>query len=216
MKKFYIIFGLLLSLSLGIGVTFLLKTIEDPVSLHKFRDIKPSSEPEAGCKWSPFRADTIGIFMLIQDCVPSVVGGYAVVGNAIIDIIPDTGLLADYKDIEVFNKPKDQKIEDAIKEQFLDRIPNNKCVVVRYVEDYKNRNTFAERYLIQPNPRRKALLDKEAGTDIPNYDECGEYALDPDAERYFEYQPNTSQTKFMFVSLPPDLPYFDPESIRIY
>jgi hypothetical protein len=181
-------------------------------------NIIPSRSPDEGCTWQPVQNKSLGISMLTEQCNPPVYS-FSVIGNYIEQENVNGPLYASEtrKAIEIFTKPANQKIEDAIKTQFINNLPrtfSKTCIVV--TETYNLGNNATERYLIEPNSARKAILDKEAGTDIPDYSECGTYAFDPDGEAYFEYQPNNSKTKFMFVSIGNGgEPYFDQDSIKL-
>jgi hypothetical protein len=175
--------------------------------------IVPSRSADAGCKWKPFEDQKVGIRMLTEDCSPQQYT-YSILNNSIERQNIASPSLPKEKIVEIFTKPAAQTIQNAIQKQFIDTLPGTFSKTCSVIKNEKILND-SERYSIEPNPARKAILNTEAKSDIPNYSECGEYATDPDSEQYFEYQPNNSTTKFMFIWVGQETPSFDEDSIKL-
>ncbi len=182
---------------------------------------------QEGCSWKLFQDTHLGIRMPIQVCTGNNYPEYAqphfsAQGNSIYLFYGTSTPSSGYQAIQTFSKPADQSITQAITSQFISPLPNayNKtCIVGMDINSYSHPDcaTTTTHYDIQPNDLRKKSLDTQAGTnDIPDYSECGYYALDPDTISYFEYHPNESRTRFIFVHAGQDTPPFDQDHIEIF
>ncbi len=215
-KKIKLVFVIILLLVAGI---FLWKNFENyrqNKNLPADSNLIASRTPDQGCKWVPFTNEKLGISMLVEKCFPQMYPYYSISGKAVLEHYVNDPATPDVpkKVIEVFTKPADQKIEEALKAQFIDVLPSpfsKTCVVVKTTDDTATKS----QYKIEPNKTRMAEINKESGTDIPDYSECGTYALNPDSIEYFEYQPGNAKTKFIYVDAGQDEQYFDPDSIQL-
>lgn len=198
------ILGGILFLVAALGVYEALSLIPDKVITTR--------TPYPGCTWKMFESAELGIRMPVQECSkPSDHYVFSVEDNKVVHVLPvdKEPTVA----VEVFTKPADQPIREAIKERFIDTLPggfNKTCVV----DSPSGTTSQKERFVIKPNEARMKIIEKEAGTDMPDYSECGDHAINY-AITYFEYQPERSKTTYFYVYGGQDQQPFDEGSIEI-
>ena len=172
-----------------------------------------SRPAEKGCRWQPFRSESLGISLLVQNCAgPISHYVYSVVGNRIEQHRPaDDRIYGWSLLLEVHTKPAAQSIEDAIAEQYVAKLPQEarrSCRVVPYPE----RRDTKPRYTIEPTGAYAKKIYAELAR-YPRDFGCGAYGRGQ-SDVYFEYHPAESLERYVLVNAGQDEPLFDQESIR--
>jgi hypothetical protein len=171
---------------------------------------RPASE---GCRWKPFRSQTLGVSLLVEACSrPESRYVFSVVGNRIeqhrpADDVTYVGPIM----MEFFTKPAAMSIEKAIEAQFVAKLPpeaRRSCRVV----PYRYRGNTKPRYTLEPTGTYANKIYAELAQ-FPRDFGCGPYGAGQ-ASAYFEYHPSESLERFAFVNAGQDAPLFDEESIR--
>ena len=183
------------------------------------RPAVPSRKPLAGCQWKEFTDQRLGIYMLIQECQPpGPQMTFVASGNAVYEV--RTSQVSDpakgQKVVEVFEKPEAQPIMEAIRQQFVDKLPAKEkagCTVREPAMRLRLNDSGKETFEIVP---KDAYAEEIARfrSQAPGVLACGEYGQ-ADPVWYFEYHPLEIKTRFLFVRYGQDEPLFDEQSIRL-
>ena len=177
--------------------------------------VSPSRQPYPGCHWKPFQSGMLGVRMLIQDCLGADHYDFSIVNNEVARHRPSNDTIyGSYTLVRVYEKPAGQAIEKALKEQFIDNLPSSRRATCT-IENSGTPGSLSEHYFILPNDERVKEINNSAGTDIPDYSECG-LTSDPNSGTYFEYQPTRTTARFLYVVKGQDDPLFDEKSIELF
>jgi hypothetical protein len=167
--------------------------------------LEPARQARAGCSWQEFRADSLGVRMLVEQCAqPS--AAFRVQANTIV-MTPTGG--APVPLVEVFAKRDAQPATAAIREQFVSRLddgPRRGCIVKFPVARIKPAPKGVETYEIAPGPD---YAPKAKGP-LP----CGEYGA-AETLTFFLGQRQDAPGRFVFVHADVQPPAFDPLSVRL-
>jgi hypothetical protein len=133
----------------------------------------PSRAPRAGCTWQPVTDARLGLRLLAEACAPPATP---------FDVAAT---------IEIFEKPADAPIADALDARFAQSLPpaeRDRCAVraARRV-DVGDPTKLA--FEIAPTRRRGAALDEAP---------CGAWGA-RGGQTYFEYHPAESRSRVLFV-----------------
>ncbi len=175
----------------------------------------PSRAPGEGCTWRPFQA--LGLRLLVQECTADWMHYvFSANGDWIEEHRPsDDRTFGGHGIIRVLRKPADMPIEQAIMEFAGSTLPaeaRGQCVVA------------APEHTPIKDARKIVLTLKPAGAYArkieaemrkgPRDFGCGQYGAGLQ-DTYFEYHPNESRTRFLFVVYGMDEPLFDERNIGI-
>jgi len=180
-----------------------------------------------GCIWIPYESAALGIKMSVQDCskAPDFYGRnirFIVEGSQIFEYNGETRL--DPPVIEVFSKNAEESMQTALQTQFLSKLSAEAqadCTVERLPT---GDNTYffgrlsdpkKEGYTLNPSAAYIQEIEKRNPEKAGELMElCGQYGAS-NGIAYFEYHPEESQTKFLFVEVGQAYPLFDEQSIQI-
>jgi hypothetical protein len=181
-------------------------------------DLLPSSPPGVDCTWKTFDSSTLGLKMLVQDCAsPDRQYVFRTEGNAIY-VRAKAGDLArqEQKIIEVFTKPADLPIRNAIYQRFVIPVPAYQTAgcQVRNMRDL----LFLEREQITLDifPLGQYGYPSELSGKTDAYSVCGAYGFSADGSRFFSFHPDEDKTKYIFITMPDNKSLFDPLNILLY
>ena len=181
-------------------------------------ELLPSTPAGVDCIWKPFESPTLGLKMLVQECaMPERQYTLRAQGNAIY-FRPKGGdrTVREEKIIEVFTKPLDVPIQNAIHQRFV--IPStayrNAGCEVRDIRDLLFLGR--EQITLDIFPIGQYGYPSELTGKGDAYSVCGDYGFKPDNSRYFSFHPDEDKTKYLFISLPANKSLFDPLSIMLY
>jgi hypothetical protein len=178
--------------------------------------LRASRPPDAGCSWQPFAAPNLGLELLVQRCEgPGRGQQFFATNSAILESPAGTLASGGHPIIEVFDKPAVERPADAIRRQFISELMGEArvhCFVSPSAFVLQDPRKFG--LTIAPDGYLDEKVRTASGSDVPD-DPCGDYGISPDAGiRYFEFHPDESATKFIFVRVGQDAPSFDEQSIR--
>lgn len=187
-------------------------------------EIQASRPPMPGCVWQPYQFAQLGVRLLYQDCTdPSAHYQLSQHGNWLEQHRPsDDAIFGKHRIVGVFHKPATQRIEDAIQQNFVNRIrldnPREQAQARKYcrvVRSYRPVLRDANKITLTIVPTGSYLRDiQHQLQQAPRDYGCGEYGADQ-ALSYFEYHPNVSTTRYLFVEVGMDEPLFDENSIEL-
>jgi hypothetical protein len=174
---------------------------------------RASRPAEKNCQWKTFHSRSLGVSLLVENCVdPYAHYVYSVVGNRIEQHRPaDDRTYGGPLMMEFYTKPAEQSIEKAIAARFVARLPREARLSCRVVPYHERRDTRL-RYTIMPTGAYAKKIYAELAQ-YPRDFGCGDYGAGQ-SDMYFEYHPAESLTRFVFVDAGQDEPLFDQESIR--
>lgn len=122
--------------------------------------------------------------------------------------------------LEVFSKPEDQKMEAAIKAQFVDKLPpkaRKGCQVVPMPDPLVMASAESDKrtYTIVPTGAYEKEIEEQLKKEPRDFG-CGPYGKDQ-ATSYFEYHPQETRGRFVFVKYGwrSEKPLFDEQSIEL-
>lgn len=174
-----------------------------------------SRAPDANCTWEPFQSTELGVRLLVQNCTGFSHYDFSVQGNRIEQHRPtDDTIYGSHTVATLYTKPASQSIRAALTEQFIDTLPERFRETCEIGARVDNRSSV-ERYTIGPNWERMQQITAAAGTDIPDYSECG-VTSDPNDGTYVEYQPGRTKERFAIVVRGQDDPLFDTASLELF
>lgn len=184
----------------------------------KMMDLMPSSPTGVDCAWKTFDSPTLGLKMLVEDCAsPERQYVFRAEGN-VIYVRAKAGDLArqEHKIIEVFTKPADLPIRNAIYQRFVIPVPAYQTAgcQVRNMHDL----LFLEREQITLDifPLGQYGYPSELSGKSDAYSVCGDYGFKADGSRFFSFHPDEDKTKYIFISMPGNKSLFDPLNILLY
>jgi hypothetical protein len=168
------------------------------------------------CTWKPHEFKELGLRLLFKDCKdPAAHYELYQEGDWIKMRRPsDPVTFGSQYLLRVLSKPAEQGIADAIQKQFVEQVvindSNDKrknkkdqiaarkhCSVIAKAQ--WNDDPLLQRYEIMPKPGKyKRQIDRELQKEPRDFG-CGEYGAGQ-STTYFEYHPQQSKTKFVYVN----------------
>lgn len=181
--------------------------------------IESERKAEQDCSWKDFHSEKLGLQIMIQSCNwQDMSPVFLESGNSIVQI-PEklkNSKKDGYKIIEVYKKDENEDFEELLNKEFiskLNRTEKRHCEVKQsyFILDDKSKLN----YVIEPdNVLQETILQETPEGQVPR-DPCGGYGISGNGFiRYFEYHPNESKTKYIFVRVGQDAPLFDEKSIK--
>jgi len=186
------------------------------LAAHAAQPSRPT-EQGFGCVWKPFESRELGIRLLVQDCTdPSLHYEFSVKDGWLEEHRPsDPVTFGPSQIIRVFSKPAIQPIEAAIQQQFIATLTDKDAKTSCRVRPFKNaevKGTGKQLFTIMPTGTYARKIDKELKQEPRDFG-CGEFGAGQ-STAYFEYHPEESKTKFLYVDTGQDEPLFDQASIE--
>ncbi len=193
----------------------------------------PSRDPGVGCVWKPYAFKELGVRLLFKDCKdPAAHYELHQEGDWIKMRRPsDPVTFGSQYLLRVLSKPAEQAITDAIQKQFVAQIVINdatdlrknkrdqiaarkQCSVIPKAQ--WNDDILTQRFEIMPKPGKyQRQIDRELQQGPRDFG-CGEYGAGQ-ATTYFEYHPQQSKTKFIYVNFGwDDDALFDEKTIEFF
>ena len=180
----------------------------------------PSGDaPEPGCVWKRLSAAKIGVELRYQKCDfgwRQITFKASVKKATVFRVTHDPKKKKDSFDavVAIFDKPADEKLEDAVRRVGL---AGQSWSKKRHCEARPRKLAFIGRgksaWVLQPDEDYAAHLKRQAGDDIPE-PPCGEMGDLPDGLSYFEFHDDEPR-RFAFVFYGQDEhPLFDPASLK--
>jgi hypothetical protein len=170
----------------------------------------------AGCAWKPYEFKELGVRLLFKDCKDPVAqyelhleGDWIKVRRPSDPVTFGSQYL-----IRVLSKPADQSITEAIQNQFVAQIviddstdkrknsrdqiaARKQCGVIAKAQ--WNDDPLLQRFEIMPKPGKyKRQIDRQLQKEPRDFG-CGVYGAGQ-STTYFEYHPQQSKTKFIYVN----------------
>lgn len=186
--------------------------------------IQASRPPMSGCVWQQHQFDQLGVRLLFQDCAdPSAHYQLSQQGDWLAQHrSADDVIFGKHRVVGVFHKPAAQSIEEAIQQTFVSRIqlnnPREQAQARKYcrvVRSYRPVLRDASKITLTIVPTGSYLRDIQRQLQrVPRDYGCGEYGAGQQLS-YFEYHPNESTTRYLFVEVGMDEPQFDENSIEL-
>lgn len=181
---------------------------------------QPSRPPEHGygCTWQEFASAELGIRLLVQSCTDprlhyefSNKDGWLEQHRPADDVTFNPPRL-----IRVLKKPADQPIEAAIAAQFVATLPDPIARASCKVRPFTNREVRGrgkQLFTLLPTGAYAKRIAREL-KETPRDFGCGEFGAGQ-STAYFEYHPEESRTRFLWVDTGQDEPLFDQDSIEL-
>lgn len=179
---------------------------------------QPPSRPTAtGCRWLPFDSATLGLALLTQDCADANQHyEYSTDGDWIVAHRPaDDHTFGAPGLVKVLRKSADQPIEEAIRRDFVQNLPQEAaaaCVVRPFAENPVKDKSRIVLEIAPTGDYEKKILAERAKE--PGDFGCGSFGKRQGVS-YFEYHPSEDPTKFLFVNYGFDAPLFDENSLTL-
>jgi hypothetical protein len=178
---------------------------------------QPSRQPYDGCTWRPFESKELGLRLLVQNCTdPKMHYEFSVKDGWLEQHRPaDDSTFNPARIIRVLSKPADQAIEAAIQQQFIDTLTDKQAKTSCKPRPFKNPAVKAKGSLlfqIMPTGAYAKLIQKRLEKEPGDFG-CGDFGAGQ-STAYFEYHPDETKTKFLYVDTGQDEPLFDEGSIE--
>jgi hypothetical protein len=178
--------------------------------------VKQASRPASpGCQWTPLEDSQLGLALLVEQCEGPLARKWLVEDSVLREATMQGEAGKGMPVIEVFAKPADQPVEEAIREKIVAALPPEQRAgcVVRSANKEKTPEWEPQKWKIVPSGeyliRARQLQVTEPGVEV-----CGPYG-EMEALNYFEARPAESRTKYWFVRAGQGKPMFDEQSIRV-
>ena len=174
----------------------------------------PSRPPyDASCRWAPFASTELGLRLWVVDCP----GEYRYEFKAVEDRLEqhrpaDDRTFGSHVALQMFRKPAEQPIEEALKQRFIATLPvpaRDSCQVERIRR--RGMSDAKQLFTLVPTGNYRDEIHAELQK-YPRDFGCGAYGKAQD-DTYFEYHPGESKTQFAFVIYGMDEPLFDEKSL---
>lgn len=172
-----------------------------------------SRPPRPGCSWQPFADATLGVRLLVEACTERG-HRFAARGAEILDVTDASAGARGTPVVQVFGKPPEQPLPDAIRKRFFPQlVPRVRagCVVRR--QGGSTARPGREVWTIGPTEKYREETARWRAAE-PSAMVCGPYG-ERDGVGYFEYHPEASPGRYLFVWLGRDAPRFDERSIEL-
>jgi hypothetical protein len=175
-----------------------------------------SRDAGAGCMWKAYEFKKLGVRLLFKDCKdPAAHYELRQEGDWIKMHRPsDPVTFGSQYLIRVLSKPADQSIAESIQKQFVEQIlisdstdqrknkrdqivARKQCGVIAKTQ--WNNDPLLQRFEIMPKPGKYKRQIERALQKEPRDYGCGEYGAGQ-STTYFEYHPQQSKTKFIYVN----------------
>jgi hypothetical protein len=175
-----------------------------------------SRDAGAACAWKPYEFKELGVRLLFKDCSDSAAhyelhqeGDWIKMRRPANPVTFGSQYL-----IRVLSKPADQDIAEAIRKQFVTKIvihdspdrrknsidqkaARKQCDV--FLKAQWNEDPLVQRFDILPKPGKyKRQIDRALQKEPRDFG-CGEYGAGQ-SSTYFEYHPQQSKTKLIYVN----------------
>jgi hypothetical protein len=178
---------------------------------------QPSRPPFDGCTWQPFESKELGIRLLVQNCTdPKMHYEFSAKDGWLEQHRPaDDRTFNPAQIVRVLNKPADQPIEAAIRQQFIDTLADAHAKASCKPRPFKNPEVKAKGKLlfqIMPTGAYAKVIRKRLEREPGDFG-CGEFGAGQ-STAYFEYHPGDTKTRFLYVDTGQDGPLFDEDSIE--
>jgi hypothetical protein len=179
---------------------------------------EPSRAPDPGCQWETFASPNLGIRLLVENCAdPSMHYVFSMNGDWLEQHRPsDDRTFGSHQIIRVLNKPAEQPIEAAIRQKFIATLPDKAARASCRVAPAKETGVQGPgKILLElvPSGAYARLIMRQLKKEPRDFG-CGDYGKGQ-ANRYFEYHPEQSRTRYLWVDAGQDAPLFDQNSIEI-
>jgi hypothetical protein len=180
-------------------------------------DPKPSRLPLKGCTWAPFQSRELGVSLLTQRCTdPKAHYVFSARGDWLEMHRPaDDKTFGGPRVLRVLAKSPDQDIREAIEQAFiakLDEPARSSCKVFPIKDRPLKYGRVA--YEIRPTGAYAEEVKKRLENEPVDFG-CGEYGKQQETV-YFEYHPEESKGRYLFVVLGWDKDaLFDEQSIAL-
>lgn len=177
-----------------------------------------------GCQWEQHEFKELGVRILFQNCSdPRAHYVLSTRDNWLEQHRPaDDVTFGGPHLLQVFTKPADQSIQEAIKERFIKKMvledkeaelmARESCQV--FSIDHLNLGANKQVFTLSPTGDYKKKIFEELKEGPRDYG-CGVYGEDQGLT-YFEYHPLESTTRYAFVVYGYDEPHFDEQSIEFF
>ncbi len=175
----------------------------------------PSRPPDESCIWRPFAA--LGLRLLVQDCTDKEAHYvFSTHGDWIEQHRPfNDRIFGSHQIIRVLRKPAGMPIQQAIMKFAGPTLPpkgRGHCMVTT-LQDPPFTDGQKLLLTLMPTGAYRAKILAELQQEPRDYG-CGPYGASQGVT-YFEYHPDESRTRFLFVVYGDDEPLFDERSILI-
>ena len=173
----------------------------------------PSRAAGGDCAWKRFADPDLGVRLWVTDCPGPLRYKFSVVENHIEQHRPDDDrIFGSHVALEMLRKPARQSIEDALRDQFIAKLPaeaRDGCKVERI----RRRGLAGDKFVftLAPTGKYRERIEAEL-RQYPRDFGCGPYGKGQD-ETYFEYHPDESRTRFAFVVYGMEEPLFDERTL---
>jgi hypothetical protein len=181
---------------------------ETGLALARWEASRPA---RTGCAWQPFADAALGLRLLVEACgEPG--HRFAARGAEIVDVTDASAGARGTPIVQVFGKRPEQPLPDAIRKRFFPQlVPRVRagCVVRRVAGVEPPR----EIWKIVPTAKYQQETARWRAAE-PAAMVCGPYG-ERDGVGYFQYHPEASPGRYLFVWLGRDAPRFDEGSIEL-
>jgi hypothetical protein len=179
---------------------------------------EPSRAPDPGCRWETFASPGLGIQLLVENCSdPSMHYVFSLNGDWLEQHRPsDDTTFGSHQIIRVLTKPADQPIEVAIRQKFIETLPDKAARASCKVAPAGQTGVRGPGKIlleIVPSGAYAGVIARQLKEEPRDFG-CGEYGKGQ-ANLYFEYHPAQSKTTYLWVDAGQDEPLFDQNSIEI-
>ncbi len=153
----------------------------------------------ANCQWKTFTSKAHGVSLKYNKCDDKKNHfDLRVVGHMIERRRPASSPLRDSDVIlEIFEKPKQESVEDFLKRNFISKLSDNSQKYCKVVRLKTSKPDHVQRYVINPTEFAESI--------------CGRYTNT--GKGYFEYRPKDSVKKLAYVSIAHNNVYVDLDSL---
>jgi hypothetical protein len=169
---------------------------------------------DSSCRWAPFASAELGLRLWVADCPGTSRYEFSMVEDRLEQHRPaDDRIFGSHVALQMFRKPAEQPIEEALKEQFIATLPvpaRDSCVVERIQR--RGMSGAKQLFTLVPTGEYRDKIFAEL-QEYPRDFGCGAYGK-TQGDTYFEYHPGESNTRFAFVVYGMDEPLFDEKSLR--
>lgn len=171
-------------------------------------------QPSTGCQWVPWQDTTLAISVMAEKCDDPSAPHLEAVNNTVRVVKPGQDPAKGTIVIMVFDKSDRSRMKDAIEGRFYGDMPSRQKIgcEIALADDKVDLGKGKEAWQIRPASVYKAEAERMRRDD-PGAEVCGAFG-ELDVLQYFEYHPQESKLRYLFVRPGPDKPIFDPKTIR--
>ncbi len=176
-----------------------------------------SRAARAGCAWRPFADAKLGLRLLVESCAAAVPASrFATRGAEIVDLADVGEGERGTPVVQVFSKPAGTPIDAAIRARFFpEMVPRMRsgCRVQQATAGDGAARNARETWQIVPTESYREDTAKWRAAE-PDAMVCGPYGQ-RNGRGHFEFHPDVSATRYLFLWLGADEPRFDEHSIEL-